>query len=229
MKRFIYGLAHLLYPRLCTGCGSPLHPGEQMLCAMCELLLPFTHYHHIPDNETALRLAGRIPFVHASSLAYFTAGGLLRHLIHKLKYQGGTACGRYLGEMLGHGIREQNWQVDIIVPVPIHKKKERIRGYNQSRYIAEGISHVLQIPVADKAVMRVKNTASQTDKSREERIANVADAFVVTQPEKLQHRHILLTDDVLTTGATLEACAFPLCNLPGTSISIVTVGIAMAI
>jgi ComF family protein len=202
---------------------------EKVLCISCTPYLPETGYHHIPDNDTALRFAGRIPFQQATSYAYFTAEGLLQHLLHGLKYDDKQEIGVYLGQQFGHSLKQTSWidDVDAIIPVPLHPKKEALRGYNQSGLIAEGLNDILSIPVIDKELYRTRHTESQTKKSRTERIDNMKEVFAVRNTSTLSNKHVLLIDDVLTTGATLEACALVLLSVPGIRISFGTVGIAM--
>lgn len=226
VRELAQGFSHLLFPKLCEGCNSPLIKGEEVLCLQCESLLPFTNYHHLPENETALRLSGRVSFRHATSLAYFAQESLLQHLIHGLKYRDRGQNGVFLGQELGKAIAGLNWQIDAIIPVPLHRKKEAKRGYNQSSFIAEGVSDVLNLPVLQNVVIRSRSTESQTDKTREQRIENVREAFELKKPELIKGKHLLLIDDVLTTGATLESCALSLLSVPQVSLSIATVGIA---
>jgi ComF family protein len=223
------GLVHLFYPRLCEGCGKALSGGEKVLCLGCAEELPETGYHNIPDNETALRFAGRVPFMNATSLAYFTDDGLLQLLLHGLKYKGKKEIGYYLGARLGLSLKNTDWAgaIDTIVPVPLHRRKEAKRGYNQSMLIAEGIGDMLNIPVSGKLLLRVRDTESQTRKTRTERVNNMADAFTIPKHISLSGKHILLIDDVLTTGATLEACALALLKQEGVRVSIGTIGIAV--
>jgi len=237
IRELNHGLTHLFYPRLCEGCSRPLLPAERILCISCSMQLPETGYHDLEDNETAVRFAGRIPFVYATSYAYFTADGLLQHLLHGLKYKDKKEIGYYLGKRLGqnmqsmlaaglHG-KDMYQPIDLVIPVPLHKAKEAKRGYNQSMLIAEGIGEVLGIPVS-ALLQRKRNTESQTNKTRAERVANMEDAFEVMEKSKLTGKHILLCDDVLTTGATLEACARALLKDKSIKISIATVGIAVS-
>lgn len=223
------GFIHLFYPRLCEGCSSPLVTGEEVLCLSCNMEVPRTAYHHIADNDTAMRFAGRIPYSHATSFAYFTNEGLLQHLLHGLKYKNKKEIGVWLGKQFGHDLAHTEWGGDIdgIIPVPLHHKKEVQRGYNQSLLIAEGLSEILGIPILDKALARGRHTESQTRKSRAERMQNMQDAFVIKQAEVLRNKHLLLLDDVLTTGATLESCALTLLTIPGVKVSFATIGIAM--
>lgn len=188
-----------------------------------------TSYHHHPDNDTALRLAGRFPFTNATSFAYFSGEGLLQHLMHGLKYKNKKETGIYLGKMFGRELQQTVWAKDLnaIIPVPLHAKKQAARGYNQSIYITQGISDVLKIPVLDKTIHRTRHTESQTHKNRAERIANMQNAFIVKDNKTLSGKHILLVDDVLTTGATIESAALEILKVPGTKVSVATVGIAV--
>lgn len=229
MKDMMKGLAQLVYPRLCESCGKSLLAEEEVLCLNCNIYkVPRTAYHHIPDNQTFMRFAGRVNIQRATSLAYFIADGLLQHLLHGLKYDDKKYIGVFLGKQLGYDLLQTNWHkgIDMIIPVPLHPKKEEIRGFNQAEVIAYGMSQAMNIPVNTTALVRNKFTESQTKKTREERIANMVDAFAVADNDEIKGKHILLIDDVLTTGATLESCALTLLNVEGVSVSIATIGIA---
>jgi len=222
-------LAHLLFPRLCEGCQQPLIYQEDVLCLGCALSLPRSGFHDIPLNEAALRLAGRIPFERATAFGIFTVEGLLQHLLHRLKYKGRSGIGRYLGQQAGRDLLNASWASDLngIVPVPLHPAKERLRGFNQAGILAGGLSEVLRIPVCDKLLQRTRHTSSQTQKSREERVQNVGTAFALRQPPA-PGSHLLLVDDVLTTGATLESAARPLLLEPDVRISILAFALAQS-
>ncbi len=230
LKDLSHGLIHLFYPRLCEGCSKPLLSSESVLCISCALQLPETGYHHIADNETALRFAGRIPFQQATSFAYFTDDGLLQHLVHGLKYAGKKQIGIFLGERFAHSLQPVHWAdtVDVIIPVPLHPVKEAKRGYNQSMLIARGLGNILQKPVSDKLLLRTRDTESQTKKTRTERVDNMSGAFKIAANANLAGKHVLICDDVLTTGATLEACSLALLQAENVKISIATIGIAVS-
>lgn len=230
MKTALYklydGITHLLFPNLCEGCNKPLVSGEKILCLHCYQLLPRTGFHHIGENESAMRFYGRIPYANATSFAYFTGDGLLQHLLHELKYKDKKEIGYFLGEQFGLELKTTTWAhtIDLIIPVPLHPKKLAQRGYNQSVLIAEGLAKVLDIPVAKNGLIRLRNTESQTLKSRSERIANVSDAF--RAGADFSGKHVLLVDDVLTSGATLEAAAQACTGRKQVQISIATIGVA---
>lgn len=207
----------------------PLLHQERVLCMLCAFQLPQTAFHHIADNEAALRIAGRIPYRNATAFGYFTNEGLLQHLLHRLKYSGKQAVGTYLGEQAGHALKSAPWigDVEAVVPVPLHPKKEIKRGYNQSALIASGLAEVLNVPAHDSALIRQRHTESQAKtKSREERVLNVKDAFLLHPKAQLAGKHVLLVDDVLTTGATVEAASQALLGVPGLKLSICTIGLA---
>ncbi len=222
------GLEHLFFPRLCEGCCTPLMREEDTLCLSCLAALPRTGYYTTNDNEAALRFAGRIPYQQVTALSHFAPDSLLQHLLHRLKYDRKKGVGLFLGRQLGYELLKSNWiaSVDVIIPVPLHPKKEAERTYNQSDLIAAGISEISGKDTNTKLLRRTRHTESQTKKSREERIANMKDAFIVNNVSALKGAHVLLTDDVLTTGATLEAAAAALLKVPGLTVSIATAGIA---
>lgn len=217
----------LFYPKLCEGCHQPLYEDEKILCLSCEANLSYTKFTSPFHNDTTLRLAGRFPFYTATSLAYFYPEGLLQQLLHALKYKYRKDIGYYLGNLLGIWLSDQDIHADYVIPVPIHPRKQRKRGYNQAYLLASGVSKILNLPIHNQALIRTKDTESQTKHNRELRNISVAQAFKVKDPISLANSHILLIDDVLTTGATLEACARALYTIPSIKISIATVGLVM--
>lgn len=222
-------MLQLVYPRLCEGCGKSMLTQELLLCISCSESLPFTHYHHIAENETARRLAGRFPFNRATSLAYYTKEGLLPYLLQEFKYKGNKKVGDFLGSKLGFALKRADWiqNVDLIIPVPLYPAKLKLRGYNQSELVGEKVGEILGIPLNSSSLIRVINTSTQTHKTREERADNMKNAFGVLNPRVLEYRHILLLDDVLTTGATIEGCVQALLKVEGVVVSISTIGIAV--
>jgi ComF family protein len=224
------GITHLFYPLLCEGCNKPLVANETVLCIGCAQELPETAYHTIAENDAALRFSGRVPYERVTVFAYFTGDGLLQHLLHGLKYRGRQDIGRYLGGRFGENLIASDWlsDIDLIIPVPLHPAKEAIRGYNQSLVISEAIGAEAKISVQDGILKRIRETESQTKKSRAERAANMEGAFALHNHELIKGKHILLFDDVLTTGATLEACANALLKAENVKISIATIGIAIS-
>ena len=230
LREMRHGLVHLFYPRLCEGCSKPLLAGEEVLCLGCVMHIPETGYHHIADNDTAMRFAGRVPFMHATTYAWFTHEGLLQHLLHGLKYRDRKEIGRFLGHRFAQSLERVGWvsDVDLIVPVPLHPARKATRGYNQSMLIAEAMGRQLGIAVSEDTLLRTRDTESQTRKTRTERVNNMEGAFKVADGTDLVGRHILICDDVLTTGATLEACALALMTEKNIKISIATIGIAVS-
>lgn len=232
-RRYLTDFFHLFFPSLCEGCGKQLLTQETALCLNCLNNLSYTHYHHLPDNETAIRFSGRIPFIYATSLAWFIPDGILQQLIYALKYRNRKRVGEFLGHLLGKELVQVGWpaQIDAIVPVPLHIQKERKRGFNQSLLIAEGISKATGISVDSHMLVRTRKTDTQTNKTRPERVKNMENAFAVNLnalATRQQDPHILLVDDVLTTGATLESCALALRSAGIHKISIATIGIAVS-
>lgn len=223
-------VGHLFLPTLCEHCHMQLGPQEQVLCTMCETLLPETNFHAIRDNEAAKLFYGRMPIENATSLVYFADGGIVQNLLHGLKYDYRTETGTWLGYQLGRRIHKSSWgaAIDYIVPVPLHPAKEAQRGYNQSLLIATGISSAINKVVRPDLLSRKRKTESQVNKSRVERVENMAGAFFAGDCRDIFGKHILLCDDVLTTGATLEACAIALQQKADVKISIATIAIAVA-
>lgn len=222
------GFWYLLFPQLCAGCQQALNHQETLLCLGCQQELPRCAFHHRSDNAAAMRLAGRLPFQHATSFAYFVQGGLLQHLLHGLKYQGKKHIGHQLGRLFAWELEAVDWirSIELIVAVPLHPEKEKLRGYNQAALVAADMAAVLGIPDGSACLRRNRYTESQTQKSREERAQNVAGAFSVVQSGRIKGKHLLLVDDVLTTGATLEAAGEALRAVSGVRLSFATIALA---
>lgn len=208
LRQYVQGFIGILYPRVCAVCSKVLFSNEEILCLSCLIDLPRTGFHHIPDNDVARLFWGRIPVAHATSFMYFTRDSCYRRILHELKYNGQRYIGFEMGRLFGLELINSPFQrVDMILPVPLHPSKLRKRGYNQSELIASGISSVIQVPVESGLVSRTMATTTQTRKSRYERWENVRDSFHIADAGKIENKHVLLLDDVITTGATIEACA----------------------
>lgn len=226
--RLLDDLISLFYPRLCLACSRHLPPKQQMICVHCRYKLPKTNFHLQRENPFTERFWGRLDLTSGAALYHFTRGGLTQQLIHKLKYQGQWEVGYQLGELYGNILKKSPFfeGIDVIVPVPLHPKKEHQRGYNQSDSFAKGIAEALRRPWMKNALKRSAYTDSQTTKSRLERLKNVLNVFSVHRSGVLEDKHVLLVDDVLTTGATLEACGIRILEVPGTKLSMATIAIA---
>jgi len=221
-------LFSLFFPNLCLGCGQPLVRGEVAVCSICHFHLPKTYFHNDPDNTLNRVFWGRVNLEAVAAYVYFQKGSTVQHLLHQLKYKGKQEIGFHIGKWYGQDLRYAPVfrDVELIVPVPLHPNKLRKRGYNQSRMFAEGLVSVMQARLEDKSLYRKVDSKTQTRKARYNRWENVESIFAVRNPENLRGRHILLVDDVITTGATLEACAQALLQVPGVKVSVATIAYA---
>ncbi len=222
-------ITHYLYPNRCSFCKIKLLPKEMGVCLQCIYKLPKTNNFDEPNNLDETLLAGRFPFERAASFAFFTKEGLLQALIHDLKYKNKPHVGHLIGALFGADLLGSNFlsTIDVIVPVPLHPKKQVKRGYNQAESFAQGISKTTSIPVSTDELIRAINNPTQTKRSKSERWENVKGVFEVTNTNTFQNKHVLLVDDVITTGSTLEACAIALLECSNVKISVATIGIAL--
>jgi ComF family protein len=220
----------LFFPHLCYACDDALRKNEDVLCSICLNTLPKTDFHLKEDNLVAKIFWGRANIHAATAYYYFHKGDKVQHLIHQLKYKGARKVGIFIGEQMGYELKNNTpfSSVDIIVPVPLHPKKEKKRGYNQSAMFGLGLSKGLHKPMNTKILHRRKFTETQTRKTRSERWENVESVFSVQTPEVYAGKHILLVDDVITTGSTLEACIHALETIPNVKISIAALATAMS-
>lgn len=225
-NELFHQLTCLFFPDVCVVCGETLLPGEEGACLKCLYKLPKTCNFRERDNKAEQLMAGRIPFERIASYCVYTKGGTLPPLIHQLKYRNNRRIGLLLGKMFGKDLLGSEFldPVELLVPVPLHPKKEKMRGYNQSEIIARGISDVTGIPVSTGNLIRVIFNPTQTKRTKTERWENVKDIFKVADPERFYGKHLLLVDDVITTGSTLEACGNALRVCKGVRVSIAILG-----
>ncbi|MBB4034471.1 ComF family protein [Dysgonomonas hofstadii] len=228
MKTIFHNFLNLFFPNLCVVCNSRLSEGEEHICTDCLLLLPKTNFHLQPDNRLEEFFAGRIPFEKIAAYAYFIKGGSIQQIIHELKYNRNPRIGQFIGRLCGEQIKGSDFisSVDLLVPIPLHPKREKQRGYNQSLEVCKGLSESIGIPVDQSTLIRKINNQSQTKNSRFDRWKNVEDIFSITDTDAFKDKHILLVDDVITTGSTLESAAKEILKSKDAKISIFAVGTA---
>ncbi|RIV18223.1 ComF family protein [Fibrisoma montanum] len=226
IRSVIADFADLLFPTLCLSCNSALQENEQILCTDCRISLPETGQHHEPNPQALNKFAGKVPIQFAASYLYYTKGGTVQKLIHHIKYKGKKEAAREIAGWYGYQLKDtSNWLnvADLIIGVPLHKNRQRQRGYNQADWIAEGLSESLGIPFRTDVLIRTKFLSSQTRKNRIERWENVSSVFAVQNADVVKDRNIVVVDDVLTTGATVEACAAELLKAGCKSVGILTI------
>ena len=219
----------LIFPRICEACGNSLWKNEEVLCHCCEYHLPKTNFHFDNENPVTRLFWGRAPIETGAAFLYFNRGNKVQRLIHQLKYKSKKEIGIFLGAQYGQELKYAPGfsTADAIVPVPLHKKKQMQRGYNQSEQFAIGLSGSMNISVHNHLLTRIKANETQTRKSRFRRFQNVHEIFSVCHPELWIGKHLILVDDVVTTGATLESCILALKVIPGVKISIACIATAM--
>ena len=218
----------LLFPELCCSCNESLVGTEKLICTSCLYNLPFTNFHLKADNIVAQQFWGKVQLEGAYAMCYFTKGGNMQNLMHHFKYKGIKEIGNLMGNIAGGQLLNSPPfnNADLIIPVPLHKKRMRERGYNQSACFAAGLADKLNISTADYYLLRQKKTDTQTHKSRFARFENMQEVFYVSKAAELEGKHVLLVDDIVTTGSTLAACCEALLKVPGLKISIATIAYA---
>lgn len=216
----------LFFPQTCVACRKKLVEGETFICLDCFLALVRTNYVNCPNNPLEVLFAGRLPFSRIASFAYFSKEGILQKIVHELKYANNPELGDFLGKLIWNECGKSDFfcDIDCLVPIPLHPKRIKQRGYNQSFHLAKGICDASGLPLIADNLLRTKNNPSQTGLSRTERWANVENIFSVVAPELLANKHVLLIDDILTTGSTIESCARQILQCSKTRISILTLG-----
>jgi ComF family protein len=223
-------LLNLFFPKICAGCESLLLSDENVICSLCRNEIPLTKQHLIPNNEFYTKFYGKIPLEHASALCYFHKKGMVQQLIHQLKYKGHEEIGASFGKWYGPELQPlpQMQTVDYIVPVPLHPKKLRTRGYNQVSAFGKALSEVMHIPLEENLLFRTGYSNTQTAKNRLLRTELAKDIFQTKTTENYLNKHFMLIDDVITTGSTLEACATTLLKIPGSKISMVCMAMSQS-
>lgn len=228
IKQLLKNFVSIFYPRSCVACGNALMQNESYFCLSCLMHLPETNYHLMETSPLDHIFEGRVRVEKATSMLFYKKGNRVQHILHALKYKGNKEVGRFLGEMYGRQLSRSPYyrSVDCIVPIPLHAKKLRMRGYNQSEWIAMGLSRSMNIPYFTDVLFRSEFTDTQTKKSRFSRWENVKSVFTTVETEKIRDKHVLLCDDVLTTGATMEAAITQLLKIEGVRVSVATLACA---
>jgi ComF family protein len=227
IARYAEDFFSLFFPQLCAGCNKSLYRNETVICTDCIYHLPYTDFHLDSTNAVSQQLWGRITFQAAFAYLHFQKGLRVQNLIHQLKYNHKPEVAFRLGEMYGMQIKDTDAvrNLDVIIPVPLHPAKQKKRGYNQSEAFANGLAHSLKIPV-NQDLKRSVSTDTQTRKSRFVRYENMKHVFRLSPKSNLENKHVLLVDDVITTGATIEACGLELLKVDGVKMSIATIAFA---
>jgi ComF family protein len=223
-------IINLFFPKVCSGCSSFLLSNEKVICTVCRHDIPLTNHHLNPENDAFKKFYGRIPVIHTSALFYFHKKGIVQELIHNLKYKGHEEIGAILGEWYAEDLKniELLQSVDEIIPVPLHRKKLKERGYNQVTAFGEALSSTLNIDYNDSILIRNVYSKTQSKKNLLGRTEGIETIFDVSFTAKNHNKHFLLIDDVITTGSTLEACSRALLKIPGAKISIVCMAMAQS-
>lgn len=222
-------LINLLYPNLCIVCNDTLQTGEKQFCVKCFNDIPRTNFHLQKDNVIEQRFWGKVKIERATSFFIFQKGSNFQKLIHSLKYKGNKEIGVLLGKMAAIDLLQSVdfTKIDFVIPVPLHEKKLLKRGYNQSDLIGEGVSSMLKIPLITNNLYRKIDSETQTKKGIYERYENMKDIFDVRNPKQFENKHLLLVDDVLTTGSTLEGCIFALNSINNCKVSVFTLAVVL--
>lgn len=223
----VINLLNLFFPKVCSACKGFLSDRESVICTSCRHLLPVTEFHDDPENLVMKRLYGRVKLEHATALLHFSKKGLVQELMHNLKYRGQQQIGVLLGNWLGHELKQSAYytEIDAVVPVPLHASKKRERGYNQVDAFAKAISEALEADFVPTALKREQASATQVFKNRLGRSSNIESKFNQGAIDLSLYKHILLVDDIITTGATIESCANILLRDKHLKLSVATMAI----
>lgn len=221
-------LLNLIFPKICMTCGHDLLKHETSICRFCIEHLPYTHFHEKQNNKIEQLFWGRIDIERATALLTYTKGGNVQKILKAIKYRDQKELAIKMGELFGKHLLKSNWLngIDLIIPVPLHPKKLKERGYNQSELLAKGISNATGLSINTNTLKRIVHTSTQTKKNRYDRFLNIDGVFSLGETEQQVFNHILLVDDVITTGSTLEGCAKMLKQIHGARVSIATLAYA---
>lgn len=223
----LINLLNLFFPKVCYGCSNLLTDNELQVCTQCRHDLPLTNFHEDGENAVHKALYGRVQLVNATALLHFSKKGIVQQLMHNLKYRGYEEIGHFLGVWLGEELKylETYKAVEVVVPVPLHKSKLRKRGYNQVDKFGRALALALDAEYQDSSLIKITNTKTQVFKDRLKRGSAINANFAVQNYANLEHKHILLVDDIITTGSTIEACANELLKIKGISLSLAVMAI----
>jgi ComF family protein len=218
----------LIYPRVCVGCHEVLYRHEDTLCTHCHIELPHTHFENQPNNPVARLFWGKINFETATSSYFFSKKSRIQQIIHSFKYKNRPEIAEYMGHLMGKKLMSihQRLPFEVIIPVPLHPVKKRLRGYNQAEHLAMGISEEMNVPLDVKSIQRITANKTQTNRSLYDRWTNVNSIFELRSNHTLSGKHVLIVDDVITSGATIESCAQCILTIPKIKISIASLALA---
>lgn len=222
-----FPLLDFIFPRQCHICGNTLAPSERHICTSCLSKLPRTSYHRRPDNLMEQRFAGLVPYERCAGHFFYTPDSDMAVIMHDLKYHHFRGLARYMGQVLARELLNSGFlsDIDVLIPVPMHFIKQGLRGYNQSEQICLGLSSESGIPISTD-LRAIRSHKTQTQLSHQERLDNIQGIFRLSHPERLQGKHILLVDDVCTTGATLTAASQAITTLlPDIRLSLLTLAV----
>lgn len=221
-------LLNLFFPKVCEACKLQLQDNEQFICTRCRHQLPVTNFHFNEDDKVKKILYGRVRLENATALLHFSKKSIVQELLHNLKYRGHEYIGDLFGQWLGEELKtiETYKSIDIVVPVPLHKRKYRQRGYNQVTKFGQAIADALGVEYNASVLLKKQNTRTQVFKGRLKRFDDTNTRFEIDNHKALKNKHVLLIDDIITTGATIEACANVLSSIEGLKISLATIAIA---
>ncbi|MDG5490432.1 ComF family protein [Psychroserpens sp. SPM9] len=223
----IKNLLNLFFPKTCSGCSQHLSDNELEICTNCRHQLPLTHFHDDTNYAVHKILYGRVKLEQATALLHFSKKGIVQQLMHNLKYRGQETIGHCLGEWLGEELKhiEAYRSIDVVIPVPLHKSKLKTRGYNQVDKFGQALAKALEAEYNPSVLIKTTNTKTQVFKDRLKRNQNVSSNFQIKNGAALEHKHILIVDDIITTGATIEDCATSLLQINGITLSLATMAI----